>query len=164
MSQSSVEVWPPEETIVVCLLLYPIQQEGMRLATLVPYTIIYQDSRFHSTHTLLSVDLLFCSSSSLFFLPSTSSTSVLLPGILVLLSFPTAHTLGRTPLVTKGRPRPKVFAALAPFNVRVRRETRPHGHVTTGTDTLVLARDNVQCCFVVVVVSMRPGDGSGTET
>ena len=112
--------------------------------------------------------LIFCSVLLLlcFFLPSTSSTSVLLPGILVLLSFPTAHTLGRTPLVTKGRPRPKVFAALAPFNVRVGRETRPHGHVAAGTDTLVLARDNVQC-FVfggAIVVVMRPGDGSGTET
>jgi hypothetical protein len=78
---------------------------------------------------------------------------LLLQEILFLLTVPAPNTLGCQTLFTKGRPRSKVLAALAPLDFQAflaHDHDYPNGNITSGTDTLVLTGDNVHTGIVTV--------------
>jgi len=85
-------------------------------------------------------------------------SSILLQGILFLLTFPAFGALGGGSLVPKGRPGTIVFAALAPLDFQATVRHDPDGNVTGSAESLVLSRNNVvgfRRCFVLVSTTNR---------
>jgi hypothetical protein len=89
--------------------------------------------------------------------------AMLLRSILFFLPIPAPHTLGRQSLVTEGRPGPKVFASLAPFDFQiVVVQDDPDGHIAGCADTLVLTGNNVGG-IVVVFLAGRGAGGDAAD-
>jgi hypothetical protein len=88
---------------------------------------------------------------------STGSNLILLQGVLFSLTFATTDTLGSRALVSKGRPRTEVLAALAPFDFESIVHNDPNSNITCGTEALVLSGDNVSAVWIFLHVP----DGGG---
>ena len=93
--------------------------------------------------TLFSnLTFLFGHESGLFFL-------VLLKRILFTLSLTASQALGGQSLVTKGRPRSEVLAALAPLDFQTSLTNDPYVHIAGCTEALVLRWNNRKTILLI---------------
>jgi hypothetical protein len=76
----------------------------------------------------------------------------LLKSILLSLTLSAPQTLCGQPLVTKCCPWSKIFASLAPFDLKTTVADNPYIYVTKSTKTLVLGRDDSISILVLEII------------